>query len=410
MNTCRSRLNRISIILGARHNFWLDHRVQRTVDALSQEGYEIYVYTPSESKDQEQYVDDIEVRYVRTPLGDNKLARKLLLDYLLYNIPSALRIRQDKVNIVHCNDFDTLLSGVLVKILSLSKVKLVYDSHEDYSLFVQQGHSRFLSIVIGIAERILACLFVNLVIATTETVRNKFQKKGLTSISILNCQDLIDWSLYDDNTVIGKKQGEFWITYQGKPTKIRGYEKMIEAANILINIRKIKGLRFIVIGGSESDKSYLESLELLVQNYSLQSQFRFTRHIKYIDMMQILRHSDVGLILFQPTPMNKAGLPNKLFENLVAGIPTISCDFPEIANIINREKCGLLIDSSKPEEIADAIEYLFEDEAIKLEMGRNALQAAQERYNFADQANKLKAAYKDIYCIDTTSKIDGKTK
>ena len=51
-------------------------------------------------------------------------------------------------------------------------------------------------------------------------------------------------------------------------------------------------------------------------------------------------------------------MPSKLFENLVAGIPTIANNFPEIAKIINQEECGLLIYATQPQQIADAIEYL----------------------------------------------------
>ena len=104
----------------------------------------------------------------------------------------------------------------------------------------------------------------------------------------------------------------------------------------------------------------------------------------------------MGLILFQPTPNNKGGLPNKLFENLVAGIPTVASNFPEIARIINEEKCGLLVDPTQPREIADAIEHIYNHEDIKLEMGQNALRAAQDKYNFGKQAEKLLKVYEEI--------------
>lgn len=89
-------------------------------------------------------------------------------------------------------------------------------------------------------------------------------------------------------------------------------------------------------------------------------------------------------------------MPNKLFENMVAGIPTISSNVPEIARIVNEARCGLLVDATQPEEIADAIEYLYEHEDIKLQMGQNALRAAQEKYNFATQAEKLLRIYGEM--------------
>jgi len=112
--------------------------------------------------------------------------------------------------------------------------------------------------------------------------------------------------------------------------------------------------------------------------------------------MQMLRYADVGLILFQPTPNNMGGLPNKLFENLVAGIPTIASNFPEMARIINDEKCGLLVDPTKPQEIADAIEHLCNNRTVVEQMKQNAFRAAKEKYNFAEQAQKLLKIYEVI--------------
>lgn len=80
----------------------------------------------------------------------------------------------------------------------------------------------------------------------------------------------------------------------------------------------------------------------------------------------------------------------------MAGIPSIVSNFPEMAKIIGQEKCGLLVDATQPGEIADAIEYLYRHEDIKLEMGRNALRAAQEKYNFPKLAEKLLKVYQEI--------------
>ena len=71
-------------------------------------------------------------------------------------------------------------------------------------------------------------------------------------------------------------------------------------------------------------------------------------------------------------------------------------DFPQMGKIVTDERCGLLVDPTRPEEIAGAIEYFYNhaDEAAK--MRGNALRAAKDRYNFAKQAEKLVKVYQDI--------------
>jgi glycosyltransferase involved in cell wall biosynthesis len=392
----RAKSNRVALVLGARHDFWLDQRVLRTARALAAATYEVLAYTPVESKVHEHHIEGVTARYVSAPGATNRLFKRLFFDYLLYNIPAAIDMIRNKVDICHCNDFDTLPSGVLLKVFSFVRAKLVYDSHEDYPLFIAWGHGKLLAKVIAIAEAILTRFFVNIAITTTEGVKARFEKLNVRCEVIFNCQDLLDTNSALEEPIIGDKNKEFWIAYQGGIKKSRGYEQLVEAADILVNERGICGLRFIIIGKSMPDRSYGESIEEMITNKGLADNFTFTGFMDYRMMMKIVKRADVGIIPLQPAPWYLWTLPNKLFENLVAGIPTIASNFPEMATIINQENCGLLVDATQPLEIADAIEYLYKHEDIKLEMGRNALRAAQEKYNFPKQAEKLLRVYQDL--------------
>ena len=396
MKTMSLEAKRVALILGARHNFWLDQRVQRTARALVSGGYRVIAYTPVESRDNEHPAEGVATKYIAAPGGANKLFKKLLLDYLLYNIPAAVDMRRNKVDICHCNDFDTLPCGVLLKLITLGRAKIVYDSHEDYPLFVEEGYGKLLGKLIGVAEAAFTGLFVDQVISVNEAIKAKFEKRGIRSESIFNCQELLEDAAVCTDRINADKDGDFRVAYQGNITPIRGYEQLIEAADILVNKRGIENLRFIIIGKSTPDASYGEHIKKLVAERGLERHFLFTGFVSYTEMMRMLKYSDIGLILFQPTPNNRGGLPNKLFENLAASIPTIASNFPEMARIIREENCGLLVDPTKPEEIADAIEYLYRHEDIKLEMGRNARRAAQEKYNFASQAEKLLKLYENF--------------
>jgi len=391
------KLKRVALVLGARHNFWLDQRVQRTARALVSSGsYEILAYSPVESRKDERPMDGVTGKYMGIPLSGNRLFRKFLLDYLLYNIPVAIDMRRKKVSICHCNDFDSLPGGVLLKLITCGSAKVVYDSHEDYPLFVEEGYGKLLGKIIGIAEAVLTRFFVDVVITVTETIKSRFERKGIKSEVIFNCQDLLDGSVTGSSPVVEKKDNEFWITYQGYIARTRGYEQLVEAADILVNKRRVPGLKFVIIGNSAPDASYVASVEKLIAGEKLQGSFIFTGFVRYSEMMQILKRADVGVILYQPGPNNSGVLPNKLFENLAAGIPTVASNFAEMGRIINEERCGMLVNPTQPEEIADALEYIYRHKDDKLEKGRNALKAAQQKYNFAMQAEKLLKVYEAI--------------
>lgn len=387
---------RVAIVLGARHNFWLDQRVLRTARALVSGGYEIITYTPRESKNNERPMQGVVPKYVSAPGSGTKLFRKLLLDYLLYNIPAALDMRRNKVQICHCNDFDTLPCGVLLKLITLGRAKIVYDSHEDYPLFVEEGYGKLFGKLIGFAEAIFTRLFVDRAITVNETIKAKFERMGITSEAIFNCQDLMEYDEIVKNITEVANKNDFLISYQGFIRKGWGYEQLIEAADILIHARDLSQMKFLIIGDSRPFPDYQRQIEKLVGEKGLAKHFVFTGFIPYGEMMKMLKNSDVGVMPFEITRENKEVLPNKFFENLAASIPTIASNVPEIAKIITEEKCGLLLNSTQPREIADAIEYLYRNKDIRLEMGHNALTAASEKYNFAKQAEKLLKVYEEI--------------
>ena len=56
----------------------------------------------------------------------------------------------------------------------------------------------------------------------------------------------------------------------------------------------------------------------------------------------------------------------------------------------------LLVDQTRPEENADAIEYLYKHREIKAQMGQKGLSAVREKYNFTKQAEKLLKVYEEI--------------
>ena len=61
--------------------------------------------------------------------------------------------------------------------------------------------------------------------------------------------------------------------------------------------------------------------------------------------------------------------------------------------IVDTDRCGLIVDPLDPREVAKAIEYLIEhpDEARK--MGKNGKKAILEKYNWEKEGRKLLEIY-----------------
>jgi glycosyltransferase involved in cell wall biosynthesis len=87
------------------------------------------------------------------------------------------------------------------------------------------------------------------------------------------------------------------------------------------------------------------------------------------------------------------GTPNKLFEAMACGVPSIVPKFPEMEKIINEEGIGLSVDSTKEKVVAkEILRLLREPERIR-SYSANALRASKETYNWKRMEDRLVAVY-----------------
>jgi glycosyltransferase involved in cell wall biosynthesis len=54
-------------------------------------------------------------------------------------------------------------------------------------------------------------------------------------------------------------------------------------------------------------------------------------------------------------------LPNRVFDYIQAGVPILATRFPEIANVVDKYKTGMLIDHYEPEFLAEIMNQLLEN-------------------------------------------------
>jgi glycosyltransferase involved in cell wall biosynthesis len=112
---------------------------------------------------------------------------------------------------------------------------------------------------------------------------------------------------------------------------------------------------------------------------------------------ELTADADVGLILFRNTCLNHYySLPNKLYEYMMAGVPIIASDLPEIARVIREYDIGRLVDPDDPSSIAAAIRGMAADRGALAESGRRARQAALAHHTWAVQEAVLLDIYSNL--------------
>jgi glycosyltransferase involved in cell wall biosynthesis len=107
--------------------------------------------------------------------------------------------------------------------------------------------------------------------------------------------------------------------------------------------------------------------------------------------------ADLGVSPIVPSCLNyRYSLPNKLFQYLAAGLPVVASDFPQVREIVEESRCGIVVDTTSPPALAAAIDRILADPPAAREMGERGRSAVAERYHWDVSAQRLLAVYADL--------------
>lgn len=301
------------------------------------------------------------------------------------------KVIEVKPDIIHCHDLDTLLSGVVAK--KRLKVPLIYDSHEDWpGMFAPRSVviSKFVSVLETISLR-----YVNYVITVSDELVKKFKKHNqINVVAIYNSRPLKVLFKKGDVKELKKElkisDDDFVVGYIGALSKKRGINNLIKSIKYVDN----EDLKVLIVGDSGDEG---ENLRVLAEKEDVMDKVILTGHIPYSKVSSYFSLLNIGTVLFQPLPNHLVAAPNKLFEYMGAGLPLIVSDFPEMKHIVLDESdCGIVVDPTNPEEIADAIIYLLEHPEEANKMGENGRRAVEEKYSWEMMEERLFKTYKEI--------------
>ncbi len=169
----------------------------------------------------------------------------------------------------------------------------------------------------------------------------------------------------------------------------KGVEDLLNAGKILKSRRRYFELRLI---GSGPLKSRYEEL---IKGYDLCASVTIKGPLTQGEIKEEL---DEAMVFVLPCVIAQNGerdiLPNVLKEAMAMEIPVITSDICGIEELVEHEVNGLLIPSQNPTAIADAIERLFDDRALRERLGRKAREKIENEFNIEKESKKVEAVFK----------------
>ncbi|MHA1953421.1 MAG: glycosyltransferase family 4 protein [Candidatus Heimdallarchaeaceae archaeon] len=364
-----------------------DVRVEKEARFLASKGNQVTVIATNPKGDlpEEEKRDGYTIK--RVPIK-----RKLFFKYFEFWKKVRKLIGNDKFDIIHFHDLNVLpLSS---KLKSNSKI-LIYDSHENFPEQMSETFGFPALWIYTWMERKYIKL-VDGILTPGETYSdNLFRKYEVKSSWVSNYPSKLDVDKAHQMQIPKEYSSDkFRVVHFGVMYINLGYDKTVETVEILKEKLKPSEIEFLVMG---SGAAY-EPMKELIESKGLSDYFKLTGWMNYHDALSILRSCDVGLVLFQPGKNNFLRMPNRLFEYCSAGVPFIGSNFEGLQKAIkNASKIGFLIDPTSPQEIADQIFKLYNDNELLDKLKTEAQVNYTKQFNWEIEAEKLIDIYKEAF-------------
>jgi len=322
------------------------------------------------------------VTYAR-PAG---IKGRLLQFFRLYRMAS-----RENADCYHCNEVDSWFVGVLLKIFR--KKRCVFDVHEHYpSTFAESRFPKWLQpMVAGSVRLVFRVLtpFTDRLILAKQTVSDDFHCSESKKVLVRNFTPLAGVDFAEDRCSI--LEGEtITLVHLGLFNKVRGWPRVLDALNIM----RHKNVRLEIIG--EFNDGTRGEFESVVRTYKLESRIVVHDWMPFERAFQYLTNAHIGLVVFQPGIRNHVyAMPHKMFDYMAAGLAVICPDFAvEVAPVIQETGCGLLVDTSKSEDLAEKLDDLVSNPDLIHKMGLKGQQAVRDQYNWEVEVGHLVKMYK----------------
>lgn len=367
-----------------------DSRPIKEAESLISNGYHVVLYAwDRECKyPKNEIFHGIHIRriYLKSKYG---VLFNSFINLPIFWILSILTILKEnnKIDVIHCHDFDTVLIGLFFKYIN--KTPVIYDIHDLYYNWIickSKFISNLLQKFIQYSDIILARK-VNYLITVTESFNQK--KHGLKEYyEFFGIKNIITlWNCPSKNFSDKLKKispTQFTLGFIGNPNTV---DNFILLFNTIMDA-EFKDIKILFVG--EGLKT--ECLKRIVLTKYKDLEIEFIQNVPYSQISQYYEKCSVQYVTCNLNRLNDIlGISIKVFESIMMNKPVIVCDGTLEGEFVKYYHVGESINFST-ETLKNSIlkiknnYYYYE----------NSCNLIKEKWNWELQEIKLLNLYKEI--------------
>lgn len=256
--------------------------------------------------------------------------------------------------------------------------KVYYDSRELYGFLAGLKKKPTIQKILQFIERI-SIRHVDWVLSTGPMDSEFLMKQyGIKNIVLLRNLPMYnkDFNKVDLHERFNLPHGKIVLLYQGVVLRGRGLSQVFNF------LKKTEKFVLLILG----DGDHRNEFEGFAANPELEGKIVFGGKFEQGELLSFTSSADIGIALIENLSLSYYyALPNKLFEYIMAEIPVIVSNFPQMKQIIDEYKVGYAINPDSPEELSHALSE-FETEYLQL---KENCRAASQSLNWENEVQVL---------------------
>lgn len=361
-----------------------DPRVLKEARTLIRAGHKVSILCWDRSGDYRSHelVEGIDIYrfHIRSKYSAGSRQILYLPQFWVRAFVDMLRLHPD---IIHCHDLDTTIPGFIYA--RTLRIPWVFDAHECYPEQIKpQVHQSIYKGLIQLEKFISPR--ATTVITVGELLAERFRSFGARTEIVGNYPDLTSYnslSMHISRQSMNIPPKDLIVAYIGGFTKAREILPLIESSRLVPDTT-------LLLAGDGPQRPAIEAVL---------PRFEKVKYIGWIPQDMVPTYTSLIDVIYYGLNSSDGNshfsTPNALFNAMAAGKPLITTDVGEIAHIVRKINCGLVIPEATPEQIASAITQL-KNETLRNQLSNNANNVSITKYNWEHAQNNLLTIYEQL--------------
>jgi len=244
-------------------------------------------------------------------------------------------------------------------------------------------------VLVALARRLERFLYrrADLILVNSPAYREYLTGRGVPGAKIRLIPNGVDPTMFDpdgDGAAARSRwalEGRFVVVYAGALGIANDVATLLKA---IAQLGDVPDVHLLLVG----DGKERANLESLVQELGL-TNVTFTGTLPKTEVGECLAAADACVAILQDIPMFRTTYPNKVFDYMAAGRPTILAIDGVIRQVVEEAGAGLYVQPGSVDALAEAIRTLAADRERARAMGRFGRAHVVGHFNRDDQANEF---------------------